>query len=224
MFSGRYPLKATQSEVSLPLLAQYLRPDSGRIQRFLATHLNGVLRQEGTHWVPDSAHAQGLTFNPDFLSALDTLGYLADVVFANGDARLYFELRPVATKGVMQSRLTLDKQALTYDNQLPQWQRFVWPEDTLAVGASLSWMSPSAGTRQYADYQRVWGWVRLLELAETTPYAGSDSSYLLRWTTQDGTDIRYVLRTEMGEGPLALLRLRDFVLPEHVFLTQPAEK
>ncbi|WP_319022980.1 ImcF-related family protein, partial [Proteus sp. FME41] len=69
-FGGRYPLKNTQSEISLPLMAQYLRLDNGRIQRFLETHLNGVLRKEGTHWVPDTTNAQGLTFNPEFLKAL----------------------------------------------------------------------------------------------------------------------------------------------------------
>lgn len=111
-FGGRYPLKNTQSEISLPLMAQYLRPDNGRIQRFLETHLNGVLHKEGTHWVPDTTNAQGLTFNPEFLKALDKLSYLGDVVFANGEARLYFELRPGTSPDIMQTHLMIDKQSL----------------------------------------------------------------------------------------------------------------
>ncbi len=217
-FGGRYPLKNTQSEISLPLMAQYLRPDNGRIQRFLETHLNGVLHKEGTHWVPDTTNAQGLTFNPEFLKALDKLSYLGDVVFANGEARLYFELRPGTSPDIMQTHLMIDKQSLIYDNQQPQWQRFVWPADTVASGASLSWITTNTGTRIYGDYRGVWGIIRLLEDAKIAPYAGSTSSYSVSWKTLNGQSLNYTLRTEMGEGPIALLQLRNFVLPEKIFL------
>ncbi|HEK2897841.1 TPA: type VI secretion protein VasK [Proteus mirabilis] len=217
-FGGRYPLKNTQSEISLPLMAQYLRPDNGRIQRFLETHLNGVLHKEGTHWVPDTTNAQGLTFNPEFLKALDKLSYLGDVVFANGEARLYFELRPGTSPDIMQTHLIIDKQSLIYDNQQPQWQRFVWPADTVASGASLSWITTNTGTRIYGDYRGVWGIIRLLEDAKIAPYAGSTSSYSVSWKTLNGQSLNYTLRTEMGEGPIVLLQLRNFVLPEKIFL------
>ncbi|MEQ5392649.1 ImcF-related family protein [Proteus sp. fly-1013] len=217
-FGGRYPLKNTQSEISLPLMAQYLRPDNGRIQRFLETHLNGVLHKEGTHWVPDTTNAQGLTFNPEFLKALDKLSYLGDVVFANGEARLYFELRPGTSPDIMQTHLMIDKQSLIYDNQQPQWQRFVWPADTVASGASLSWITTNTGTRIYGDYRGVWGIIRLLEDAQIAPYAGSTSSYSVSWKTLNGQSLNYTLRTEMGDGPIALLQLRNFVLPEKIFL------
>lgn len=217
-FGGRYPLKNTQSEISLPLMAQYLRPDNGRIQRFLETHLNGVLHKEGTHWVPDTTNAQGLTFNPEFLKALDKLSYLGDVVFANGEARLYFELRPGTSPDIMQTHLMIDKQSLIYDNQQPQWQRFVWPADTVASGASLSWITTNTGTRIYGDYRGVWGIIRLLEDAKIAPYAGSTSSYSVSWKTLNGQFLNYTLRTEMGEGPIVLLQLRNFVLPEKIFL------
>lgn len=45
-FAGRYPFKATGSDASLPLLAQFLRSDSGRITNFLKTNLGGILHQE----------------------------------------------------------------------------------------------------------------------------------------------------------------------------------
>ncbi|HHR6051796.1 TPA: ImcF-related family protein [Providencia alcalifaciens] len=217
-FGGRYPLKETQSDISLPLMAQYLRPDNGRIQRFLETRLQGVLRKEGNHWVPNSTNAQGLRFNPAFLNALDTLTELGDVAFANGEARLYFEMRPGTSKHVMQTILVIDKQNLTYDNQFPEWQRFVWPADTVASGSSLTWMTTSSGTRLYADHRGVWGLIRLLEAAHVAPYAGSTSSYTVTWTAPDGNTLNYQLRTEMGQGPLALLKLRNFVLPEKIFL------
>lgn len=216
-FGGRYPFKDVSSEVSLPLLAKYLNADSGRITQFLQTRLNGVLHKEGSHWVPDSINAQGLTFNPAFIRAVDTLSHLSDVVFTNGEAGLSFEIRPGTADGVMQTTLVIDSQKLSYMNQMPAWKRFTWPADTEAPGAALSWISTQAGTRQYADMSGAWGWIRLLDKATVSAYPGTGSSWSLSWQAQDGRPLNYTLRTEAGEGPLALLKLRNFSLPEAIF-------
>ncbi len=222
-FGGRYPFKDVSSEVSLPLLARYLNADSGRITRFLQTRLNGVLHREGSHWVPDSINAQGLTFNPVFLRAVDTLSHISDVVFTRGEAGLSFELRPGTADGIMETRLVIDSQKLTYMNQMPAWKRFNWPADTEAPGAALSWISTQAGTRQYADMSGTWGWIRLLDKASVSAYPGTGSSYSLTWQAQDGRPLNYTLRTEAGEGPLALLKLRNFNLPLQIFtVSEPA--
>lgn len=222
-FGGRYPFKDVSSEVSLPLLARYLNADSGRITRFLQTRLNGVLHREGSHWVPDSINAQGLTFNPAFLRAVDTLSHISDVVFTRGEAGLSFELRPGTADGIMETRLVIDSQKLTYMNQMPAWKRFIWPADTEAPGAALSWISTQAGTRQYADMSGAWGWIRLLDKASVSAYPGTGSSYSLTWQAQDGKPLNYTLRTEAGEGPLALLKLRNFSLPLQIFtVSEPA--
>ncbi|WP_374684519.1 ImcF-related family protein [Scandinavium hiltneri] len=218
-FGGRYPLKSSSSEISLPLLAQYLNGDSGRISRFLQTRLSGVLHKEGSHWVPDSINAQGLEFNPAFIRAVDTLSHISDVVFTTGPAGLSFEIRPGTAEGVMQTNLIIDNQKLVYVNQMPVWKRFTWPADTEAPGAALSWISTQAGTRQLADIPGAWGWIRLLDLAAIAPYQGLNSSWQLTWKAKDGYALNYVLRTEAGEGPLALLKLRNFVLPDTIFVT-----
>ncbi|WP_413501788.1 ImcF-related family protein [Serratia proteamaculans] len=223
-FGGRYPFSDTSSEVSLPLLAKYLNADSGRIAQFLQTRLKGVLHREGSRWVPDSINSQGLTFNPAFLKAINALSQLSDVAFTQGNAGMHFELRPGTASGVMQTDITIDSQKLTYVNQMPAWKRFTWPADTEAPGAHLSWISTQAGTRQYADTPGAWGWIRLLDKASVSAYPGVGSSYSLRWKAQDGRSLNYTLRTEAGEGPLALLKLRNFRLPETIFsvgATQP---
>ena len=222
-FGGRYPFKNTSSEVSLPLLARYLDGDNGRITHFLRTRLNGVLHKEGSHWVPDTIKAQGLTFSPAFLKAINTLSYLSDIVFSNGEAKIHFELRPVTAKDVMQTDLLIDNQKISYYNQLPAWKRLVWPRDTEAPGASLSWVSTQAGTRQYADLPGTWGLIRLLDKAEVRPYSGVSSSFQLHWKSKDGWPLNYTLRTEAGEGPLALLQLRNFVLPAKIFSAAKTE-
>ena len=224
-FGGRYPFKNTSSEVSLPLLAKYLNSETGRIARFLQTRLNGVLHKEGSRWMADSINAQGLTFNPAFLQAMNTLSHLSDVAFANGEAGLHFALRPGTADGVMQTELVIDSQKLVYMNQMPVWRRFSWPADTEAPGASLSWISTRAGTRQYGDFPGAWGWIRLLDKAVVSAYPGTSSSWSLSWKAPDGLLLNYTLRTEAGEGPLALLALRNFTLPETIFSVRaPAER
>ncbi|EPN9365481.1 ImcF-related family protein [Cronobacter muytjensii] len=216
-FGGRYPFKDASSDVSLPLLAKYLDAESGRIARFLQTRLNGVLHKEGSRWVVDGINAQGLNVNPAFLQAMDTLSHIADVVFTNGEAGMHFDLRPGTAAGVMQTGLIIDGQKLTYMNQMPVWKRFTWPGDTEAPGASLSWVSTQAGTRLYADMAGAWGLVRLLDKASVRAYAGVNSSWHLTWSAPDGRALNYTLRTEAGEGPLALLKLRHFSLPDTIF-------
>lgn len=218
-FGGRYPFNNSSSDVSLPLLAKYLNADSGRIVQFLQTRLKGVLHKEGNHWVLDSINSQGLTFNPAFLNAINTLSHISDVAFTEGNAGMNFELRPGTADGVMQTDMIIDSQKLTYVNQMPAWKRFTWPADTEAPGANLSWISIQAGTRQYADIPGAWGWIRLLDKAAVSAYPGVGSSYSLSWKAPDGRMLNYTLRTEAGEGPLALLKLRNFRLPETIFST-----
>lgn len=218
-FDGRYPFNDASSDVSLPLLAKYLNADSGRIAQFLQTRLKGVLHKEGNHWVPDSINSQGLAFNPAFLNAINTLSHISDVAFTEGNAGMNFELRPGTADGVMQTDMIIDSQKLTYVNQMPIWKRFTWPADTEAPGANLSWVSTQAGTRQYADFPGAWGWIRLLDKASVSAYSGVGSSYSLSWKAPDGRTLNYTLRTEAGEGPLALLKLRNFRLPETIFST-----
>ncbi|PJR67871.1 ImcF-related family protein [Raoultella sp. T31] len=218
-FGGRYPFNNSSSDVSLPLLAKYLNEDSGRIAQFLQTRLKGVLHKEGNHWVPDSINSQGLAFNPAFLNAINTLSHISDVAFTEGNAGMNFELRPGTADGVMQTDIIIDSQKLTYVNQMPAWKRFTWPADTEAPGANLSWISTQAGTRQYADIPGAWGWIRLLDKAAVSAYPGVGSSYSLSWKAQGGRTLNYTLRTEAGEGPLALLKLRNFRLPETIFST-----
>ena len=55
--------------------------------------------------------------------------------------------------------------------------------------------------------------------ASVKAYPGVGSSYSLSWKAPDGRMLNYTLRTEAGEGPLALLKLRNFRLPETIFST-----
>ena len=221
-FAGRYPFKASGSDASLPLLAQFLRGDAGRITTFLKTNLGGVLHQEGNRWVVDPSASQGLRVNPDFLKTVNQLAEISDIVFAQGDAGVHFELMARPTRDVARMQLILDEQSLDFFNQMESWQSFVWPGNSYYPGGSLSWRSVKTGMQLYANNQGNWGFIRLLDQAQLTPLDGSRTQ--LVWMAPDGNSLKFVLRSELGEGPLALLKLKGFRLPESIFNVDPAHQ
>ncbi|MGC0973149.1 ImcF-related family protein [Pantoea agglomerans] len=214
-FAGRYPFKATGSDASLPLLAQFLRSDSGRIAAFIKTNLGGMLHQEGNHWVVDPAASQGMSISPAFLAAINKLADISDIVFAQGDAGVHFELMARPSRDVARTQLTLDGQKLDYFNQMESWQSFTWPGNTYYPGVDLSWRSVNTEMRLYASNQRNWGFIRLLDKALITPLDSSRTQ--LVWITPDGNPLKFIMRSELGDGPLALLKLQGFSLPQTIF-------
>ncbi|KAA1174037.1 ImcF-related family protein, partial [Photorhabdus heterorhabditis] len=207
-FTGRYPFAGGDSEVSLPMLGQFIRSDSGRIEQFLNRQLGGILHKEGNHWVPDSVKGQGLPINPQFLKAVNQLSQLSDVLFTDGSQGLRFELRARAVRDVVETDLTIDGQKLRYFNQMESWQSFRWPGETYRPGVMLTWTSVNAGSRLFGDYEGNWGLIRWLEGAKVERL--DESRYRLTFVAPDGLPLTWILRTEVGRGPLALLKLRGF--------------
>ncbi|MGB9098678.1 ImcF-related family protein [Erwinia sp.] len=215
-FSGRYPFKSTGSDASLPLLAQFMRGDTGRITAFLNSNLGGILHQEGSRWVVDPSSSQGLRVSSAFLQAINELGAITDIVFAQGDAGLRFELMARPSQDVARMQLTVEGEKMDYFNQMNGWQSFRWPGETHYPGANLNWQSTtSSGMQLYDNIQGNWGWIRLLEKAKTTVLDSSRTQ--LVWPTTDGKSLKLIMRSELGDGPLVLLKLRGFTLPQNIF-------
>ncbi|HEY0289384.1 MAG TPA: ImcF-related family protein [Pseudomonas sp.] len=217
-FASRYPFAATGSDASLPMLGQMIRAESGRIEQFLHSQLGGVLRKEGSRWVADPRHSQGLRFNPQFLAAINQLSQLADVLYTDGGMGLSFELQGKAVRDIVDTTFILNGEKHHYFNQREKWQRFDWPGRSDHPGVTLTWTSVIASERLYADYSGTWGLIRLLEKAQATPLDDGDSRYRLEIKAPDGLNLTWHLRTELDAGPLALLKLRGFKLPKQIFL------
>lgn len=217
-FAARYPFKATGSDASLPLLAQFLRGDAGRITTFLKTNLGGILHQEGDRWVVDPSASQGMTVDPAFLEAINQLADISDIVFAQGDAGVHFELMARPSQDVARMQLMLDEQSLDYFNQMESWQSFTWPGKTYYPGVSLSWRDVKSGMQLYASHAGNWGFIRLLEQAQVTALDASRTQ--LVWITPEGNPLKFIMRSELGDGPLALLKLQVFQLPASIFSSE----
>lgn len=219
-FDGRFPFAASKSDASLPMLAEFVRKDSGRIERFLTTELNGVLHKEGSQWVPDKVNSQGLSFNPALLRAINQLSQLSDILFTDGSQGISFELQARPVPQVVETQLIIDGQKLHYFNQMADWQSFRWPGDTYKPGTMLTWTSVNAGARLFGDYSGTWGFIRWLDQGKRQQL--DRSRWMMSFTAPDGCTLQWVLRSQLGKGPLALLDLRGFTLPDQIFSVDSA--
>lgn len=219
-FDGRFPFAVSKSDASLPMLAEFVRKDSGRIERFLASELSGVLHKEGSQWVPDKVNSQGLTFNPAFLRAINQLSQLSDILFTDGTQGISFELQARPVPQVVETQLKIDGQQLHYFNQMADWQSFRWPGDTFKPGTMLTWTTVNAGARLFGDYSGTWGFIRWLDQGKRQQL--DRSQWMMNFTAPDGRTLQWVLRSQLGSGPLALLALRGFTLPEQIFSVDSA--
>jgi len=219
-FDGRFPFAASKSDASLPMMAEFVRKDSGRIERFLTTELSGVLHKEGSQWVPDKVNSQGLTFNPAFLRAINQLSQLSDILFTDGSQGIRFELQARPVPQVVETQLTIDGQKLHYFNQMADWQSFRWPGDTYKPGTMLTWITVNAGTRLFGDYSGAWGFIRWLDQGKRQQL--NRSQWMMSFTAPDGRTLQWVLRSQLGKGPLALLDLHGLTLPDQIFSVDSA--
>ncbi|MDF3884871.1 ImcF-related family protein [Cupriavidus basilensis] len=223
-FSGRYPFFDTNADASFAELGRYARPDTGLIARFITTQLAGVLKPQGDQWVPNELAPQALQFDPAFLAAIRQLSTLGAQMYVQGDAGYRFEMMALPTPNVTRSVLSVDGKQIVYFNQREAYTPLAWPGNGLNGHAGLTWQTVNAGTRQAFESTGDWAFLRLLAKADVKPL--DSTRYALTWQDMDkdtdGEPLRYVMRTQVGAGPLDLLKLRDFRMPERVFIVGKA--
>ncbi|CAB3762702.1 ImcF-related family protein [Paraburkholderia humisilvae] len=219
-FDGRYPFFETNADASFAELGRYVRPDTGLIARFLATELAGVLKRQGDQWVPDELAPQALRFDPAFLAAIRQLSNVGARAYAQGDAGYHFEIMALPSPNVTRTELSIDGKPIVYFNQKESWTALTWPGDGLNGRAGLMWQMVNAGLRQAFDATGDWAFLRLLAQAHIKPL--DSTRYELTWDQPDAAPLCYVLRTQLGEGPLELLKLRGFRMPERIFMVGKA--
>ncbi|MCT6867187.1 MAG: hypothetical protein M3Z63_03810, partial [Gilliamella apicola] len=154
-------------------------------------------------------------FSPKFIETLTLFNEISAELLPSGDVSFSFDLMPRSGNNITRTQLVINKQKLEYFNQIPVWQSFNWPGDGYSPYSHLSWSSDTSGLRLYGYYSGDWAWVRLLESASVKPL--DSSRYELVWKAPDERKLRFILRTQLGGGPLTLLKLRNFTLPQTVF-------
>ncbi|WP_244795568.1 type VI secretion IcmF C-terminal domain-containing protein [Caballeronia grimmiae] len=228
LFATRYPFAQNSVDASFAEFGRYVRPDTGLISRFIESELSGVLKRQGDQWVPNELAPQSLQFDPKFLAMLRLIGPLGAHLYARGEAAYHFEMMPHPTPEITRNELSVDGQKIVYFNQLELWTPLTWPGDGLNGRASLTWQALTAGLRVAFDASGDWAFLRMLEKARIKPL--DDTRYELVWNAEPNSEdaktkgyaldpIHYEVRVQAGAGPLDLLKLRGFQMPERIFMT-----
>ncbi|MEK6351463.1 MAG: ImcF-related family protein [Burkholderia cenocepacia] len=218
--SGRYPFFDTQADASFAEFGRYVRPDTGLISRFITTQLAGVMKLEGDYWARSELAPQALQFDPTFLSAVRQLSTVGVQLYPQADAGQKFEMMALPTPNVTRSELSVDGMRIVYFNQQERWTPLAWPGNGLNGHARLTWQTRDAGLRQAFDSAGDWAFLRLLSEADIKPLDGT--RYRLTWNTGSSEPLSYVLRTRVGAGPIDLLKLRGFRMPDRIFVVGKA--
>ncbi|KVN83582.1 type VI secretion IcmF C-terminal domain-containing protein, partial [Burkholderia ubonensis] len=121
---------------------------------------------------------------------------------------------------VTRSELSVDGKQIVYFNQQESWTPLTWPGNGLNGHAGLTWQTVDAGLRQAFDSTGDWAFLRLLGKADVKPL--DSTRYQLTWNAPNDEPLRYVLRAQVGAGPLDLLKLRGFRMPERIFVVDKA--
>lgn len=217
-FGGRYPFADSDNDASIPDMVRFMRPDSGVIAQFVATQLAGIVERQGDRWVAAQGPDHGtLILDPGFLDSLNRLLRVGIVLFPSGDAHIRFDLRGVATPGIADMRIVFSNNDLHYFNQREEWVPFEWPGQSLDNLSHIEWRTEQAGLRSALDAQGRFGPIRLLERAKVSQQ--DNARYLLTWTpdSSQGIPLKVQLRSDGGAGPLGVLQLRHFTLPNRIF-------
>ncbi|MBC8639724.1 type VI secretion protein VasK [Caballeronia sp. EK] len=215
-FDGHYPFSDTEADASFVELGRYIKPDTGLIARFVTTQLAGMLQPQGNAWAPSELAPQALQFDPEFLAALRQLSTLGAQMYAQGDASYRFQIMPHPTPEVTRSILSIDGTKIEYFNQLEAYTSIVWPGNGQNGRVQLTWESIDAGMRMAFAANGDWAWLRLLGTAQVKPL--DSTTYALTFNQGNGASLHYDLKTQVGAGPLDLLKLRGFRMPQRIFM------
>ena len=124
-------------------------------------------------------------------------------------------------RNVVETDLQIDSAMMKYFNQQAEWQTFTWPDKQSAQPQAVLSYSRNQGenigpVRTAFQADGPWALLRLLEKAQREK---TDSGrWRLSWPAEDGVGLSLNLRAQRYNGPLDLLKLRRFKLPEQVFI------
>ncbi|HEY6077944.1 MAG TPA: type VI secretion system membrane subunit TssM [Polyangiaceae bacterium] len=179
--ASRYPFADAPVEVSLAEFADFFRPDTGLLWKFVNTNLAGRLERSGNAFLPRAA-AEPLPYRPDFLQCLSVAAELTDAVFGGAPAPsvpFSIKIHP-AGSNIAEISLTLDGQTTVYRNEPERWIALMWPGSGNPHGATLG--VRGAGFTDEIPRMGDFGLFRLLEAGGLKSGAISEGAPVLTGT------------------------------------------
>jgi len=134
----RYPFANVPSDVPLAEFADFFRPDTGVLWKFVKEHFDDRLDRSGNTFVPKPS-ADPMPYRSDFLSCLNVAQQITDAVFGNAQepaAPFAIKMHSVSSN-ISAVSVVVDGHATTYRNEPERWVTVKWPGEGDPRGATL---------------------------------------------------------------------------------------
>lgn len=194
--AAKYPfapgarIEATSNEIGRIL------GESGSISQFVTSQLDPLVIRRGLQLAPKTWNGIGINLNPKFVA--DFPQYIAPVGGSPSTANLNnagktsanpdqttFQIYPLAIAGLSEYVIDIDGQRLRYNNGLPEWVSFVWPNPSSQPGVKITATDLSGNVVTIVDEPGAYGLEKLMTSASRKKLP--DGSFELRWNGQGNT-------------------------------------
>lgn len=189
-FAPGAPIEATSNEIGRIL------GESGSISQFVTSQLDPLVIRRGLQLAPKTWNGIGINLNPKFVA--DFPQYIAPVGGSPSTANLNnagktstnpdqttFQIYPLAIAGLSEYVIDIDGQRLRYNNGLPEWVSFVWPNPSSQPGVKITATDLSGNVVTIVDEPGAYGLEKLMASASRKKLP--DGSFELRWNGQANT-------------------------------------
>jgi len=218
--ASKYPFSSSQTEAAQSEIASFIGP-GGVVDKYISTHLGGLVRKEGVRLIPRTWVEMGVRFNPQFLAGVSRLSSLGSALTgsaATAEASR-FELRPASTPGLREIRIKIDGQTLVYRDGPRYWHAFNWPGNDAQPGASIEVVSYSDAETTVFEKSGRMGVMRMFGASVRTLDSNMSSGQMeWRFRGSDGAQSSVKLDFKMtgGLNPVQMIALGSTALPSRV--------
>ena len=182
--------------------------ESGSISQFVTSQIDPLVIRRGLQLSAKTWNGIGITLNPKFVA--DFPQYIAPVGGSVGTTQLAttaaapanpdqttFQIYPVATAGLSEYTIDIDGQRLRYNNGLPEWTSFIWPNPSSQPGVKITATDLEGNVVTIVDEPGAYGLEKLMTSA--TRRRLSDGSFELRWSNSN-TNIPLTVKFRLISG------------------------
>ncbi len=167
--------------------------ESGSISQFVTSQIDPLVIRRGLQLTAKTWNGIGITLNPKFIA--DFPQYIAPVGGSVGTTNLggatapanpdqtTFQIYPMPIAGLSEYTIDIDGQRLRYNNGLPEWVSFIWPNPSSQPGVKISATDLNGNVITIVDEPGAYGLEKLMTSASRKKLP--DGSFELRWNSSD---------------------------------------
>ncbi|MGO4880118.1 MAG: ImcF-related family protein [Bryobacteraceae bacterium] len=176
---NKYPFNpASKQDATVEEVNSILKKPDGALWKFYEDSLKKFLTKQGNQYVP--AAGGNITINQRFAEFFTQAASFSDFLYAGGDPRFSYTLKPVPTDTVQRIGLDIDGQKLDYTGGTPAAKQFTWqPGGTHGAKGTYG-----ADGVTFEVQDGIWAIFRMFGDADKSPASGGGGEF--DWIIRQG--------------------------------------